>query len=114
MAEFAAILCDFKYGFKHSHYTMNGKEINKKDADVIYGSGDNLNMIVDFKGEYGKMSVSVNNDKYVPIFRMIPKSKLNPDYRLAVSISIGSYIELLSYCYSDRNSGYDLYHDDDE
>ena len=99
-------------GYKYSHYTMDGKEINDTDSDVIYRSGDKLKMIIDFKGEYGKMSVSVNNDKYVPIFRMIPKSKSNPDYRLAVSLSIGSYIELLSYCYSEGDSCLDLYQDE--
>lgn len=93
-------------GYKYSHYTFVGKESN---GDVMYSSGDNVKIIIDFNDEYGIMSISINGGKYIKIFHMIPKSKINPHYRLAVSLSVGSYIELLSYCYSEQNSNLDLY-----
>ena len=106
-------------GYKYSHY-LNGKQIPSlnnnhindiidNDDDEFIVSGDKVIMILNFKQEYGTMSISINNDKFIKIFRMIPKSKLNPDYRLAVSLSVGSYIELLSYSYSANNDNLDLY-----
>ena len=93
-------------GSKYSHYA-HGKE----QSDIAFTSGDKLAMIFDCSEEYGSLSVSVNGDPYQRIFHMIPKSRVNPHFRLAVSLSGGSYFELINYAYSDKGSLLDLYDD---
>eukprot|EP01084_Bolivina_argentea_P282485 483547_1 len=91
-------------GKKYSHYT------NGKKCEVTYSSGDKLKLILDFSNDFGSLSISINGEEYKQVFRMIQKSKFNPEYRLAISLSIGSYVELINYCYS-VNSDLDLYAD---
>lgn len=93
-------------GSKYSHYA-HGKE----QSDIEFTSGDKLAMIFDCSGEYGSLSLSVNGDPYERIFHMIPKSRVNPHFRLAVSLPGGSYFELINYAYSDEGSLLNLYDD---
>ena len=91
-------------GSRYAHYVINSEENEKRS----FTSGDKLCLIVDFSKEYGSMSISVNGCKYEKIFCMMHKSKLSLGYRLAVSLSVGSYVELINYCFSARGE-LDLY-----